>query len=62
MWLKFGPINKNPPDQLPIVLQVLLSQGQRIRALDLLAQFMDLGRKSVLCVSSRAENNSFNRI
>ncbi|CAD5121741.1 DgyrCDS10218 [Dimorphilus gyrociliatus] len=49
MWLKFGPINKNPPDQLPIVLQVLLSQGQRIRALDLLAQFMDLGRESVLC-------------
>ncbi|KAG8686056.1 hypothetical protein FRC11_009594, partial [Ceratobasidium sp. 423] len=32
-----------PPDQLPIILQVLLSQTHRLRALILLSQFMDLG-------------------
>lgn len=34
---------RKPPDQLPIVLQVLLSQTHRLRALILLSQFMDLG-------------------
>ena len=29
--------------QLPIVLQVLLSQAHRLRALDLLGRFLDLG-------------------
>ena len=32
-----------PPEQLPIVLQVLLSQSHRLRALRLLAQFLDMG-------------------
>lgn len=33
----------DPPTQLPIVLQVLLSQVHRLRALILLSQFLDLG-------------------
>lgn len=33
----------DPPQQLPIVLQVLLSQVHRLRALILLSQFLDLG-------------------
>lgn len=33
----------SPPPQLPIVLQVLLSQTHRLRALVLLCQFLDLG-------------------
>lgn len=36
-------VPRKPPDQLPIVLQVLLSQPHRLRALILLAQFVDLG-------------------
>lgn len=36
-------IPRKPPDQLPIVLQVLLSQQHRLRALILLSQFVDLG-------------------
>ena len=44
IWLKFeGPSSKTPPEQLPIVLQVLLSQVHRLRALILLSQFLDLG-------------------
>jgi regulator-associated protein of mTOR len=31
------------PEQLPVVLQVLLSQVHRIRALRLLRQFLELG-------------------
>jgi len=36
-------INRVPPEQLPIVLQVLLSQAHRLRALILLSRFVDLG-------------------
>lgn len=36
-------VPRKPPDQLPIVLQVLLSQHHRLRALILLSQFVDLG-------------------
>lgn len=44
IWLKYsGPSTKNPPEQLPIVLQVLLSQVHRLRALILLSKFLDLG-------------------
>ncbi|ANZ75610.1 BA75_02719T0 [Komagataella pastoris] len=43
IWLKYGSSSKNPPDQLPIVLQVLLSQVHRLRALILLSRFLDLG-------------------
>ena len=36
-------VQHDPPSQLPIVLQVLLSQVHRLRALILLSQFLDLG-------------------
>ncbi|XP_048764254.2 regulatory-associated protein of mTOR-like isoform X2 [Ostrea edulis] len=43
VWLSYGSEKRNPPEQLPIVLQVLLSQVHRLRALDLLGRFLDLG-------------------
>lgn len=43
LWLKYVSNVRNPPEQLPIVLQVLLSQVHRIRALVLLSRFLDLG-------------------
>lgn len=44
IWLKHaGPSTKELPEQLPIVLQVLLSQVHRLRALILLSKFLDLG-------------------
>lgn len=43
VWLQFGASNKPPPQQLPMVLQVLLSQVHRLRALVLLKKFLDLG-------------------
>ena len=43
VWLRFGNQQRPPPEQLPIVLQVLLSQAHRLRALDLLGRFLDLG-------------------
>lgn len=43
VWLSLGKHDRTQPDQLPIVLQVLLSQVHRLRALDLLSQFLDLG-------------------
>ncbi|CCK70021.1 ubiquitin-binding TORC1 subunit KOG1 KNAG_0D02720 [Huiozyma naganishii CBS 8797] len=43
LWLKYMSNVRNPPEQLPIVLQVLLSQVHRIRALVLLSRFLDLG-------------------
>lgn len=43
VWLAMGAENRDPPEQLPIVLQVLLSQVHRLRALDLLGRFLDLG-------------------
>ncbi|KAK7063677.1 target of rapamycin complex 1 subunit mip1 [Favolaschia claudopus] len=36
-------VPRKPPDQLPIILQVLLCQPHRLRALILLSQFVDLG-------------------
>ena len=55
VWLRFVNVKKNSngskiqkdndvPEHLPIVLQVLLSQVHRVRALRLLAEFVDLGR------------------
>ncbi|KAK4659949.1 Target of rapamycin complex 1 subunit kog1 [Podospora pseudocomata] len=35
--------SQKPPEQLPVVLQVLLSQQHRLRALILLTRFLDLG-------------------
>lgn len=43
VWLAMGSKERDPPEQLPIVLQVLLSQVHRLRALDLLGRFLDLG-------------------
>ncbi|XP_064478039.1 regulatory-associated protein of mTOR-like [Ornithodoros turicata] len=43
VWLSIGSERLSPPEQLPIVLQVLLSQIHRLRALDLLGRFLDLG-------------------
>ncbi|KAM7393627.1 hypothetical protein PAMP_020484 [Pampus punctatissimus] len=50
VWLTMGVENRNPPEQLPIVLQVLLSQVHRLRALDLLGRFLDLGPWAVSLV------------
>lgn len=41
------PNLKKAPEQLPIVLQVLLSQAHRLRALVLLGRFLDLGSWAV---------------
>ncbi|GJT22245.1 regulatory-associated protein of TOR 1 [Tanacetum coccineum] len=43
VWLDHGSEHKKPPEQLPIVLQVLLSQCHRFRALVLLGRFLDMG-------------------
>lgn len=43
VYLMSGPTEDRAPDQLPIVLQVLLSQAHRLRALILLSKFLDLG-------------------
>ena len=43
VWLQYGKETPCGPEQLPIVLQVLLSQPHRLRALALLARFLDLG-------------------
>ncbi|KAL2912002.1 Target of rapamycin complex 1 subunit kog1, partial [Polyrhizophydium stewartii] len=47
VWLRKGVISRKPPQQLPIVLQVLLSQVHRMRALMLLSKFLDLGKWAV---------------
>jgi regulator-associated protein of mTOR len=48
LWLSRGIHNpQKAPIQLPIVLQVLLSQSHRLRALRLLNEFLDLGRWAV---------------
>uniref|UniRef100_A0A2M4A4U5 Putative guanine nucleotide binding protein mip1 n=2 Tax=Anopheles triannulatus TaxID=58253 RepID=A0A2M4A4U5_9DIPT len=43
VWLEGSTEQRSPPEQLPIVLQVLLSQVHRLRALELLGHFLDLG-------------------
>ncbi|KAG0254788.1 hypothetical protein BG011_005521 [Mortierella polycephala] len=43
VWLSHGSPSHEAPEQLAIVLQVLLSQVHRLRALLLLSQFLDLG-------------------
>ncbi|CAJ0583207.1 unnamed protein product, partial [Mesorhabditis spiculigera] len=42
-WLEGFHDKDNPPIQLPVVLQVLLSQQHRTHALELLSKFLDLG-------------------
>jgi WD40 repeat protein len=46
VWLEFAETHRTglePPEQLPVLLQVLLSQVHRIRALELLRRFLQLG-------------------
>ena len=43
VYLDQGATEQKEPEQLPIVLQVLLSQVHRLRALMLLSRFLDLG-------------------
>lgn len=44
IWLEQGTVAKRRhPEQLPVVLQVLLSQAHRLKALILLCKFLDLG-------------------
>lgn len=43
LYLDDGAPQRKEPEQLPIVLQVLLSQVHRVRALVLLARFLDFG-------------------
>ncbi|CAL1273011.1 unnamed protein product [Larinioides sclopetarius] len=43
VWLSHPQSPSSVPEQLPIVLQVLLSQVHRLRALELLSRFLDLG-------------------
>lgn len=44
VWLEQGSVAKRRhPEQLPVVLQVLLSQAHRLKALILLCKFLDLG-------------------
>ncbi|GAA6007493.1 hypothetical protein JCM10207_006363 [Rhodosporidiobolus poonsookiae] len=44
IWLDQGLVAKRRhPEQLPVVLQVLLSQAHRLKALILLCKFLDLG-------------------
>jgi len=47
VWLEFGVESKPAPMQLPVVLQVLLSTDHRLRALQLLARFLDKGSWAV---------------
>ncbi|VDN06650.1 unnamed protein product [Thelazia callipaeda] len=47
VWLKYGGERRTPPQQLPVILQVLLSQVHRVKALELLARFLDLGSWAV---------------
>ncbi|KAI9740091.1 MAG: hypothetical protein M1818_004842 [Claussenomyces sp. TS43310] len=43
VYLTQGAVTHKPPAQLPVVLQVLLSQQHRVRALILLGKFLDMG-------------------
>jgi regulator-associated protein of mTOR len=47
LWLDFGETESDAPMHLPILLQVLLSQTHRLRALQLLRRYLSLGAKAV---------------
>lgn len=47
IWLDRQPQEARRPEQLPVVLQVLLSQTHRLRALELLYRFLELGSWAV---------------
>lgn len=52
LWLDLGSWApaRPPPDQLPMVLQVLLSTLHRVRALQILCRFLSLGAWAVRAV------------
>ncbi|KAG7303144.1 hypothetical protein JYU34_013176 [Plutella xylostella] len=50
VWLDLGSPSRPPPDQLPMVLQVLLSTLHRVRALQILCRFLALGPWAVRAV------------
>ncbi|XP_072932335.1 regulatory-associated protein of mTOR isoform X2 [Epargyreus clarus] len=52
LWLDLGnwSASRPPPDQLPMVLQVLLSTLHRVRALQILCRFLALGAWAVKAV------------
>lgn len=47
LWLDYELPSADPPARLPIVLQVLLSQLHRVRALQLLRRYLALGAEAV---------------
>ena len=47
VWLKYNVNTRVAPEQLPIILQVLLSQQHRMKALELLCKFLDCGAWAV---------------
>jgi regulator-associated protein of mTOR len=47
LWLDFGDACSDAPMHLPILLQVLLSQAHRLRALQLLRRYLALGSQAV---------------
>ena len=47
LWLEFSLASSEPPEQLPVVLQALLSQTHRLRALQLLKKYLALGPSAV---------------
>ncbi|CAK1546886.1 unnamed protein product [Leptosia nina] len=52
LWLDLGEwsVSRAPPEQLPMVLQVLLSTLHRVRALHILCRFLALGEWAVRAV------------
>lgn len=48
VYLNQGAMEQKVPEQLPVLLQVLLSQVHRVRALVLLSRFLDLGPWAVV--------------
>ncbi|KAF7992418.1 hypothetical protein HCN44_001743 [Aphidius gifuensis] len=57
VWLTLGSKTRIPPEQLPIVLQVLLSEAHRLRALKLLGKFLNLGPWTVNLALSVVRDN-----
>lgn len=47
IWLDMGPDFRDPPEQLPVMLQVLLSPAWRVKALQLISRYMQTGPMAV---------------
>eukprot|EP00177_Eucheuma_denticulatum_P001862 GFKZ01003328.1.p1 GENE.GFKZ01003328.1~~GFKZ01003328.1.p1 ORF type:complete len:1806 (-),score=168.39 GFKZ01003328.1:2028-7445(-) len=52
VWLDMGPDQRDPPEQLPIVLQALLSPHYRVKVLPLFSKYMQTGPVAVDLVLS----------